>query len=146
MNPKRIIIVSTMAIVITISAGLSSENASANTSTVPFGKSGDYNKIKEISSPTTNANTTKKEDLTQVLGLTSNQELYDALYSGNSLAAIAEKNNVAIQNVIDLQVAEMTAQLDSRLASGSISPITYLLQKLELPDIVSKSIHVKMDR
>jgi hypothetical protein len=145
MNPKRIIIVSTMAIVITISAGLTTENASANTSSVSFGKSGDYNKIKEISSPTPDANTAIKEDITQVLGLTSNQELYDALYSGNSLATIAENNNVAIQDVIDLQVAELSAQLDSRFASGSISPITYLLQKLELPDIIAKSIHVKME-
>jgi hypothetical protein len=139
MNPKRIIIVGTVAIAITISAGMFGNDASANTLSISIDKSGNHNKTKS-----NDTNTAITEDITQVLGLTSNEELYESLYTGSSLADIAETNQVPLQNVIDLQVAELTKQLDDRLADGSITPVTYLLQKSELPDIVTESIHVRM--
>jgi hypothetical protein len=138
MNPKRIIIVGTMAIAITISAGMFGNDASANTLSISIDKSGNHNCTKETNP------STETEDITQVLGLASDEALYESLYTGNSLADIAENNQVPLQNIIDLQVAELTKQLDSRLANGSITPITYLLQKSELPDIITKSIHVRM--
>jgi hypothetical protein len=144
MNPKRIIIVGTMAIVITISAGVFGNDASANTLSVSIDKSGNQDKTKEINSSAENTNSIVKEDITQALGLSSDEELYESLYKGSSLADLAENKQVPLQNIIDLQVSELTEQLDSRLANGSISPVTYLLQKSELPDIITKSIHVRM--
>jgi hypothetical protein len=144
MNPKRIIIVGTMAIAITISAGVFGNDASANTLSISIDKSGNHDKTKEINPSAEAANTNVNEDITQVLGLSSDVELYESLYKGSSLADIAENNQVPLQNIIDLQVSELTEQLDSRLANGSISPVTYLLQKSELPDIITKSIHVRM--
>jgi hypothetical protein len=146
MNPKRIIIVGTMAIAITISAGVFGNDASANTLSISIDKSGNQDKTKEINSSAEDTNSIVKEDITQVLGLSSDEELYDSLYKGSSLADVAENNQVPLQNIIDLQVSELTEQLDSRLANGSISPVTYLLQKSELPDIITKSIHVRMTK
>ncbi|QGQ95059.1 hypothetical protein EHS13_09275 [Paenibacillus psychroresistens] len=143
MNPKRIIIVGTMAIAITFSAGMFGNDANAQTLSISIDKSGNYNK-ETIPSADPTYTATTDEDITQILGLESDEALYEALYTGNSLADIADNNQIPIQDVIDLQVAELTQQLDSRLASGSITPVTYLLQKSELPDIVTKSIHVRM--
>jgi hypothetical protein len=145
MNPKRIIIVGTVAIAITISAGMFGNDASAQTLSISIDKSGNYNNPKETNptADTTHTSTTG-EDITQILGVGSDEALYEALYTGSSLADIADNNQVPYQNIIDLQVAELTQQLDLRLADGSITPVTYLLQKSELPDIITKSIHVRM--
>jgi hypothetical protein len=145
MNPKRIIIVGTMAIVITFSAGMFGNDANAQTLSISIDKSGNFNNSKETNPSADATHTiTTGDDITQILGVESDEALYEALYTGNSLADIADNNQVPLQSVIDLQVAELTQQLDSRLASGSITPITYLLQKSELPDIITKSIHVRM--
>jgi hypothetical protein len=144
MNPKRIIIVGTVAIAITISAGMFGNDASANTLSISIDKSGNQDKTKEINPSAEAADTTETDHITQILGMSSDEALYESLYKGNSLADLAKNNQVPLQNIIDLQVAELTKQLDSRLANGSITPITYQLQKLELPDIITKSIHVRM--
>lgn len=144
MNPKRIIIVGTVAIAITISAGMFGNDASANTLSVSIDKSGNYDKLKVIHPSVKDDNTLVKDDVTQILGLESDEELYESLYTGSSLADIADNNQVPLQHIIDLQVAELTQQLDTRLAEGSITPVTYLLQKSELPDIITKSIHMRM--
>jgi len=144
MNPKRIIIVGTVAIAITISAGMFGNDASANTLSISIDKSGSYDKLKVIHPSVKDGDTLVKDDVTQILGLESDEELYESLYTGSSLADIADNNQVPLQHIIDLQVAELTQQLDTRLAEGSITPVTYLLQKSELPDIITKSIHVRM--
>jgi hypothetical protein len=144
MNPKRIIIVGTMAIAITISAGLYGNDVSANTLYIPIDKSGTLNNTKETTPASPNTETKVTSNIAQVLGLSSSEELYDALYKGSSLADIAENNHIPVQNIIDLQVAELTEQLNSRLKSGSITPGTYESQKSELPEIITKSIHVRM--
>jgi hypothetical protein len=144
MNPKRIIIVGTVAIAITISAGMFGNDASANTLSISIDKSGNQDKTNEINPSAEAAHTTETDHITQILGISSDEALYESLYKGNSLADLAKNNQVPLQNIIDLQVAELTKQLDSRLANGSITPITYQLQKLELPDIITKSIHVRM--
>jgi hypothetical protein len=142
MNPKRIIIVGTMAIAITISSGMFGNDASAQSLSIIIDKSDNQDNAKETQL-TDDTAALIKEDITQVLGL-SDEKLYESLYNGSSIADIAEQNQIPLQNIIDLQVAELTQQLDSRLADGSIGPITYLLQKSELPDIITKSIHVRM--
>jgi hypothetical protein len=144
MNPKRIIIAGTVAMAITISAGMYGNDASANTLSVSIDKSGTLNNTKETTPASSNKETMVKSKITQVLGLSSDEELYDALYKGSSLADIAVNNHIAVQDIVDLQVAELTDQLNSRLESGSITPETYKSQKSELPDIITKSIHVRM--
>ena len=144
MNPKRIIIVGTVAIAITISAGMFGNDASANTLSISIDKSGSYDKLKVIHPSVKDGDTLVKDDVTQILGLESDEELYESLYTGSSLADIADNNQVPLQHIIDLQVAELTQQLDTRLTEGSITPVRYLLQKSELPDIITKSIHVRM--
>ncbi|MEX2460080.1 MAG: hypothetical protein WD469_02055 [Paenibacillaceae bacterium] len=143
MNPKRIIIVGTMAIAITISAGMFGNDASAHTLSISIDKSGNHDKANE-NTLTADMNKSPTDPITQMLGLASDEELYEALYTGSSLADIAENNQVPVQHIIDLQVAELTMQLDSRLANGSISPATYQLQKSELPEIITNSIFVRM--
>jgi hypothetical protein len=119
-------------------------DASANTLSISIDKSGDQDKTKEINPSAEAAHTTETNDITQILGITSDEALYESLYKGSSLADIAENNQVPLQSIINLQVAELTKQLDLRLANGSITSVTYQLQKLELPDIITKSIHVRM--
>lgn len=74
------------------------------------------------------------------MGQSSDEELYDALYDGKSLHAIAEENGGNIHKVINLQVKQLTQQLDARLASGSLTQQQYTAQKAELREIVSQSV------
>src|SRR5258708_6450325 len=112
MSPKRIIIIGTMTVVVTISAGIFSEKTSAQGHLLSLNKSGAYNITNKTDPPSQNISI--KDDLQHVLGVSSDEEIHDALYNGKSLANIAEDNNLDVQNVIDLQVAELTAQLDLR--------------------------------
>ncbi|NQX46807.1 hypothetical protein HQN87_15825 [Paenibacillus tritici] len=74
------------------------------------------------------------------LGASSDEELYDALYDGKSLHTIAEENGGNIQQVINLQVRQLTQQLEGRLASGSITLQQFTAQKAELREIVTQSV------
>ncbi|OAB27125.1 hypothetical protein PMSD_24465 [Paenibacillus macquariensis subsp. defensor] len=82
-----------------------------------------------------------KEDLLHVLKLSSNEELYNALYDGSTLADLAKDNDVDVQKVINLQVAELTAQIDSRYASGNLTDQQYNEQKSEVRDLITQSVH-----
>ncbi|MNC67173.1 hypothetical protein D3C75_1176460 [compost metagenome] len=53
---------------------------------------------------------------------------------------IAEESGGNIVSVIDLQVSQLTEQLDQRLASGSITRQQYAAQKAELKEIVTQSV------
>ncbi|WP_405106305.1 hypothetical protein MHH28_24310 [Paenibacillus sp. FSL K6-1217] len=70
----------------------------------------------------------------------SDEELYDALYEGKSLRNIAEEHGGNINQVINLQVRQLTQQLEARLASGSITPQQFTAQKAELREIVTQSV------
>ncbi|MEI2398662.1 MULTISPECIES: hypothetical protein [Paenibacillus] len=74
------------------------------------------------------------------LSQSSDEELYDALYDGKSLRTIAEENGGNINNVINLQVKQLTQQLEARLAGGSINQQQYTAQKAELREIVTQSV------
>jgi hypothetical protein len=74
------------------------------------------------------------------LSQSSDEELYDALYDGKSLHTIAAENGGNIDSVINLQVNQLTEQLEGRLASGSITVQQYTAQKAELREIVSQSV------
>ncbi|MBP2113952.1 hypothetical protein [Paenibacillus sp. FSL M7-0896] len=82
------------------------------------------------------------DELLDALNLnpTSDEELYDALYDGKSLRNIAEENGGNVTQVINLQVKQLTQQLEARLASGSITPQQFNAQKAELREIVAQSV------
>lgn len=80
-----------------------------------------------------------KDELLTALNQESEEELYAALYDGKSLKEIAAANNGDLEHVINLQVAELTWQLDQRLASGSISSLQYSAQRAELKELVTES-------
>lgn len=121
---KKIVLVGTVVFAITVSGVSWNTHVSANPITLPL----------VTTVPV-------KEDLLQVLKLSSNEELYNALYEGNTLAEVANDHNVDVQNVINLQVAELTAQIELLYASGSITLQQYEEQKLEVRDIITKSVY-----
>lgn len=133
MNPKRIIITGVMAISIALSGGVWSDDVSASSLDQYASYSTKENKL-----PTTN--TPAKDDLTQILGV-SDEDIYYAIYNGKSLADLAHENHVDVQKIIDLQIAEMTEQLNIRLASGYLTPNVYQAQKSELAEIITKSVY-----
>ncbi|SEC36309.1 hypothetical protein [Paenibacillus sp. GP183] len=124
MNPKRIIIVGTMVVAMTLGGSSLSNKVSASSITESH-----------------NATTAVKDDLLQILKVSSNEEIYNAIYDGKSLADIANDNQVDVNNVVDLQVAQLTEQLDLRLASGSLTLQQYEAQKSELRDIITSSTY-----
>ena len=124
MSPKRIIIVGTMVFMITFSGGLWSDRTSAG-------------------SPTEEKNiaVSEDEDLYALLKGSTEEEVRAALYEGKSLAEVATEKQVDVERIILLQIREMTKQLDLRLARGSITPQEYRLQKEELREIITRSVH-----
>jgi hypothetical protein len=142
-SPKRIIIVGTMAIVITIGVFRNETNVNAYVSIISLDKS-DVSQTKKTNLTIPHKQRFATGDFLQSLGASSEEEVYDALYNGKSLADIAKSNHKDVQPLIDLQVTELTAQLDQRLAAGSLSPEDYQAQKAELPDLISKSVYGKM--
>jgi hypothetical protein len=139
MNPKRIIIVSTMAFAITIGAGIWSDQTSAKVHFIKLGSADTYNFPKVTNSALDPV--IFNDDLHQALGVSSDEEIHDALYNGKSLASLAQDNQMDVQKVIDLQVAELSGQLDQSLAKGNFSIETYLNHKSELVDIITKSVY-----
>lgn len=128
MNPKQIIIVSTMAIVISLGAMMQSDKTYANALFCPLDKS---------------ANISHLDEFHQALGASSDEQVYDALYSGQSLADIARDNNKDAQPIIDLQVAQLSEQLDLRFMSGSMTTEQYESHKAELRDLITASVYGK---
>ncbi|WP_019914131.1 hypothetical protein [Paenibacillus sp. HW567] len=82
----------------------------------------------------------EKDDLLEALNQSSDEELYESLYDGKSLKDIAAEHGGNIDSVINLQVTQLTQQLDARLASGSITRQQYTAQKAELREIVAQSV------
>ena len=121
---KKIIIVGSVVFAITVGGVSWNSHASSSPLTLSF-----------------NTMVPIKEDLLHVLKLSSNEELYNALYDGNTLADLAQSKDVDVQKVINLQVSELTAQLDLRLASGSLTLQQYEEQKSEVRDLITNSVH-----
>ena len=124
MNIKRVVIVGTM--VVAMSFGGTS-----------------WSKLTVNASPVAKWSTTSvadEDELLVALNQSSDEELYEALYDGKSLQDIVTEHNGNISDVINLQVAQLTKQLQLRLANGSISVQQYEVQKAELKDIVTQSV------
>jgi len=133
MNAKKMIMAGTMAATITIGGGLWTEKASAAA----------YGSIQASRSPAVPSAKAhrQKDDFLRMLGQPSDEEVFAELYSGKTLADLASDSGHDVQAVIDLQVAQLTSQLNARLADGLLSPQTYHAQKSELPEIVAKSVY-----
>jgi len=137
MNPKQLIIITTMAFAITFSGSVWSDEATAS----PVSKNNACKTKPSNASITSTIYAQNQDQFHAALGTSSDEDVYNALYSGQSLAEIATNNYADVQDVIDLQVAELSAQLDSRLESGSLSPQAYLAHKSELAELVTRSAY-----
>lgn len=136
------IIIGTMTIVVTISGVIWSHDTSANPYSKTLSQAIDTVKPdnESLSDSDTLVNITDDAFL-QTVGGASDEEVYDALYEGKSLAQITQDNDKDVQQLIDLQVGELTTQLTSRLTSGSITTGEYDAQVAEATDIISRSIY-----
>lgn len=125
MHLKRILMFCTLALAISIGESTGSSAVSANTAVKPKPQ------VTEAA----------KEDIVQALGLSSDEELYNALYDGKTMATIVGETGSDVKRVIRVQVAELTEQLQQRFAQGSITRKQYEAQKAELPEIVARSVY-----
>jgi hypothetical protein len=127
MKPTRIIMAGTMAVVISFSVVLGSKETKASSI-------GSTTAAQTVHIPA-------QDPFLQTLGAQSDEEIYDALYGGQTLAEIAEDHQKDVQPIIDLQVAQLSEQLNLRLATGSISLEQYNAQQEELAEIVTRSVY-----
>lgn len=123
MNIKRVIIVGTVVVVMSFGNAWTSLTVNAS-SPVQWSTS----------------DVADQDELLEALNQPTNEDLYEALYDGKSLQDIASEQNKDIEDVINLQVAQLTEQLDERLAAGSITAEQYSAYKAELRDIVTESV------
>jgi hypothetical protein len=87
-------------------------------------------------------------DLTTVataLGYATADELKTALIDGTSIADLAAAKGVTLQNLVDLQVIEITKNLDANLASGKLTQAEYDKQKAEVTTTATNIINDKHD-
>lgn len=129
-SPKRILIVGTMVLTITSGLGIWDKKAAADS----------YSSLREeITSQ--NKQISSQDHFLQALGASSNEEVYDALLQGKSLAEIAGKHQADVDRIVNLQVAELSAQLDARFADGSLPLDKYFALKAEIADTVKRSVY-----
>lgn len=138
MRPKHILIAGTVAFAITIGAGFWNEESTAEVQIMIPDNPAAFDKAKTAAVQTAAAPV--RDELHQALGVASDEEIYDALYSGQSLAEVAASRSRDVQDVIALQTAQLSAQLDDRLASGSLSPEAYEAHKAELTEVITRSV------
>lgn len=130
MNPKQAFVAGTVALTITfVGGGWISKDSHAAL----------YNRL-EKSEPS-NVRMAVKDDFLQALGAASEEEVYHSLLQGQSLADIAGTHQKDIEQLIHLQTAELTTQLDARLANGSLPAEVYEAQKAELTEMIRKSVY-----
>jgi hypothetical protein len=87
----------------------------------------------------------QQDPLLRTLGVTDEDEIYESLYNGKSLADISAEHGRDVQPVIDLQRFELEQQLLARWVQGQISTEQFHTYQAELEEIVTNSIYTKMD-
>ncbi|WP_046212807.1 hypothetical protein [Paenibacillus wulumuqiensis] len=103
---------------------------------------GEQANAQSIATSSTSSVTREQQDpFLGALGAASDEDVYDDLYEGHTLAETARRNNKNPQAIIDLQVAQMNEMLTQRLIDGTLSPDTYRAQKEELTDIITQSVY-----
>jgi hypothetical protein len=134
MNIKKIVIVGTMAFVITLSpvfSGYSSTDVALNPA--------------QQADQSTDRNEDDRDPVIEALGLNNEEALYEDLLQGHSLTDIALKEDKNIDQVIQLQVTQLKEQIHSRFIEGSLSEEQYLQQIDEVPDIIASSVLQRYD-
>jgi hypothetical protein len=124
MNIKRVMIVGTMVVVMSFGGTALSGSITSASPIAKWASTG----------------VTDKDDLLEALNQSSDEELYESLYEGKSLHDIAADQGADISHVIDLQMTQLTQQLNERLRSGSITAEQYAAHKAELKEIVEQSV------
>ncbi|GGH37122.1 hypothetical protein [Paenibacillus segetis] len=135
MNIKQVIIVGTMAFVVTLSPGLSGYSASAAVALNPP-------KLTDLSN---DAKETEVDPVIEALGFTDEEGIYEELLEGHSLADMAESNHKDVNQIIDLQVSQLREQVTVRYAQGSLTQEQYEQQLDEIPSIVADSVLKRYD-
>ncbi|MBA9083702.1 hypothetical protein FHR92_000145 [Fontibacillus solani] len=132
MNIKQVVIVGTMAFVITLTPGISAQLNSGSASACPIKQSNLHND---------NTSESENDDFNEALGVSADETVYNALLEGNSLADIADSHQQDVDRLIELQVSQMQGQLTQRYRQGNLSPESYSEQMKELPDIIKESVY-----
>lgn len=136
MNPKRMLIIGTMAAAITAGSGVAAAAAEAGALDPGL-------RMKAPAAIVRTASIARKDSLREAIGVSSDEQLYEEIYDGRSLAEIADQHHGDVKQVIALQVSELQDQLRSRLDSGSLLPEHYYAQLAELEAIVTQSAYGK---
>jgi hypothetical protein len=137
MTTKQWIMIGTIVIMITLNGGPGRDGIrTADAASIAFfdtssqADSEDAAELAKISDP-----------LAQAIGEEADSVIYDALLQGKTLAEVAYDHGADVDSLINNQVAQLTVQLNERLAAGSISEEVYAAQRGELYDIVARSVH-----
>lgn len=140
MHTKIWLIIGTMAIAITFNG---SKWKDETTETVAFALPGGIEAIHPASGTDGDADgtATEKDPYHAALGISSDEELYDALYEGRTMAELAAGHGRDPQEVVLLQTAELAKQLEERVKSGSLSREAYLSHMAELDEILIRSVY-----
>jgi chorismate mutase len=84
-------------------------------------------------------------DLAEATGI-STDDLRSALRDGQTLAEVAEANDVDPQQLVDLLVANGTERLDAAVAAGRIDQATADERKASLPDRAADLVNGELER
>jgi hypothetical protein len=83
--------------------------------------------------------------LAEAIGI-STDDLRAALRDGQTLAEVAEANDVDPQQLVDLLVANGTERLDAAVAAGRVDQATADERKASLPDRAADLVNGELDR
>jgi hypothetical protein len=132
MNPKQMIMIGTLAFALTLGSFTGNSVSRAGAAT-------DLLNLTDSADPDTS--TSNEDEFLESLGVSSDEQVYESLLQGVSLAELAASRNKDVEALVQLQMNEMTAQLDARLAQGHISISEYEAQRSELKDILTRSAY-----
>lgn len=128
MNMKRVFILGTMMITMSF-AGSAWSKTTISPIPEPKWSIVDLNNSRE----------NEGDELLAALNQASEEELKEKLYQGHSLRTIAESSGGNYAKAIAIQIKQLQAQLDERLASGSIGSEQHALQSMEIAGLITAS-------
>ncbi|CAM3760407.1 hypothetical protein COLU111180_07005 [Cohnella lubricantis] len=137
MDPKRWLLVCTVALMMTLSAGWRGGEANAAAKDEHFDRQ--PSEYASASAADRSEDETGSDPFLALIGAACEEDIWNALYNGKSLSDVAAANGKDAQALVDAQIAELTEQLRSRLISGSITWEQYQAYKAEVPDLIAES-------
>ena len=135
-NLKRIWIIGTLALGITLGSGLSGSKVEAEAEAI-------YSETPPSSSD--DVSSSRSSAFLHALGVSSEQQVYDLMYEGLSLRDIARLSGGNETQLLTMQIDELDQQLKERLADGQITEEAYIAYKAELPEIIASSLSSKIE-